>query len=364
MNEKCELLRQGYRPGKCLVYGENERGSACEITLRIEKGTPFRLIKSAHLSRPEHYLSVYQSGCNLECLKCHSWEFSQHATGEWLSPDDILRLAEEYATSITCYEPRERATSYHALDLCRGCGICIQPNLSDLLISREGRDGYQLKSSGKRGRLCPERLDPQQIVLSPQGFGPARNIIAFTGGDIGCKPVFYARCAEKIKESNLPLWVLFETNGYGLTPENLDTLRNSGIDSYWLDIKAYNSRVHESLTGVPNEWILQLPGEIVKRDFVLEVLTLFIPGWVEEDQLRKIAEIVAAVDRNIPFTILAFFPEYRMKDVPPPDLDQMLRAYDEVIETGLINVRLANLGVFVKSDREFEILLKRAPEAI
>ena len=109
---------------------------------------------------------------------------------------------------------------------------------------------------------------------------------------------------------------------------------------------------------------LQLPGEIVKRDFVLEVLTLFIPGWVEEDQLRKIAEIVAAVDRNIPFTILAFFPEYRMKDVPPPDLDQMLRAYDEVIETGLINVRLANLGVFLKSDREFEILLKRAPESI
>jgi hypothetical protein len=29
------------------------------------------------------------------------------------------------------------------------------------------------------------------FVLSPQGFGPARNIVAFTGGDVMCCPEFY-----------------------------------------------------------------------------------------------------------------------------------------------------------------------------
>lgn len=364
MKEKCELLRQGYKTGKCLVSRENDRGRACEVTLRFEEGIPLRLVKSAHLSRPEHYLSIYQSGCNMECLKCHSWDFSQHATGEWLSPDDILQLAEDYAGSITYYEPRERATSYHALDLCRGCGTCVQTSLADLLVTRNQSGINKPRPTGKRGRLCPKQLEPEQIVLSPQGLGPARNIIAFTGGDIACKPAFYAECAERIKERDLPLWILLETNGYGLTPENLDTLRNAGIDSYWLDIKAYESDVHERLTGVSNEWILKLPEEIVKRDFVLEILTLFIPGWVEEDQLKKIAGIVAAVDRSIPFTILAFFPAYRMKDVPPPDLNQMLRAYAGVVETGLVNVRLANLGVFVKNDEEFQVLMQKAPDAL
>lgn len=45
------------------------------------------------------------------------------------------------------------------------------------------------------------------------------------------------------------LWVLFETNGYGLTPGNLDALREAGIDSFWFDIKAHDGGVHRRFTG-------------------------------------------------------------------------------------------------------------------
>ena len=70
------------------------------------------------------------------------------------------------------------------------------------------------------------------------------------------------------------MWVLFETNGYGLTPKNLDLFRKSGIDAFWLDIKA----------------------------------------WDNEK-------------------------EYKLKDVPSPNLGQMLKAYEAVKEAGLKNVR-------------------------
>jgi len=94
------------------------------------------------------------------------------------------------------------------------------------------------------------------------------------------------------------------------------------------------------------------------------VLTLYIPGWVEVDQIERIARLLSAVDPSIPFTILAFFPQYKMRDVPPPSLDQMLSAYEAVRAVGLEAVRLGNPGVFLKGERDWEKLLSVAPEAI
>ena len=58
----CTLLDQGMKPGKCLTStGTGDLKKACEVTLQIENGNSKRLIKSIHLSRPEDYLSIYQS---------------------------------------------------------------------------------------------------------------------------------------------------------------------------------------------------------------------------------------------------------------------------------------------------------------
>ena len=113
------------------------------------------------------------------------------------------------------------------------------------------------------------------------------------------------------------------------------------------------------MTGCSNERILKLPYEIKKRDFALEVLSLFIPGWVEADQIEKIAQILLEVDPQIPYTILAFFPEYQLKDVSSPNLKQMLEAYARVKDVGLKNVRLGNIGVFVRTDEDLELLRER-----
>lgn len=333
----CRLREEGFGPGSCMVAYEGEQvDRACKVTLRWEGNAPFRLITSAHLSRPEHYLSIYQSGCNFACKKCHSWYFTRHASGDWMSPKDIGVLARDYAKTITYWEPRGRATSFHAHDLCLSCGSCV--------------------TEKKRSSYCPGVLEPEQVILSAQGWGPARNIIGFTGGDLACQPEFYCLASEEIKGPRKDLWVLFETNGYGLTPKNLDRFKASGIDAFWLDIKAHDEAIHRRLTGCSNEQILRLPYEIKKRDFVLEVLSLFIPGWVETDQIEKIAQIISAVDPQIPFTILAFFPEYQLKDIPSPNLEQMLEAYKRVKDRGLKNVRLGNIGIFVRTEEELELL--------
>ena len=162
-------------------------------------------------------------------------------------------------------------------------------------------------------------------------------------------------CVRLIKaETNL--WVLIETNGYGLTPRNLDALKEAGVDSFWLDIKAYDETDHKWLTGCTNRHILKLPEAIIKKGFVLEVLSLYIPGLVEARQLKKIAQLLFEVNPDIPFTILGFFPEYQMKRYKSPKISQMIEAYMEVKAIGLRNVRLGNTGVFASTEQDYNCL--------
>ncbi|MEN3046587.1 MAG: radical SAM protein [Candidatus Hydrothermales bacterium] len=340
------MIEQGYKRGSCLTYYKPEnlytlsylQDVACKVTLKWENGKPYRLIKSIQLSRPEDYLSIYQSGCNFSCLKCHSFEFTKYKNGKWMSPDDVVEVVKDYVKIVNVYEPKERATAFHSDDLCKNCGMCVL--------------------SGKRSSICPGKLEKEQVLLSPQGFGPARNIVAFTGGDLACNPDWYLQTAEKIKDLNLNLWVLFETNGYGLTPKNLDLFKEYGIDAFWLDIKAFSSEIHKKLTGCENDLILRLPEEILRRGFTLEVLTLYIPGWVETDEIKKVAEHLVKVEPNIPFTILAFFGAYKLKNLRSPTLDEMLEAYKVVKEVGLKNVRLGNIGLFVKNEEDLNLLIR------
>jgi pyruvate formate lyase activating enzyme len=337
---KCRMVDQGFEMGNCLTYDGVNYKRACEVTLKKENNTIYRLIHSSAHKSPEQYLSIYQSGCNWGCRKCHSWTFSKQTSGNWMSPKDMANLARKYVekNKDNLYlEPRDHATSWHAHDLCKGCGYC-------LLI-------------GERSEYCPGKLKVDQItLLDDLTWGPARNIISFTGGDLACQPEFYIESAKKIKNLKMNLWVLFETNGYGLTPNTLEMFKDAGIDSFWLDIKAYDKKVHRKLTGVTNDSILKLPDEITKRGFVLEVSSLVIPDWVEADQIGKIAELLVKVDSNIPYAIIAFFPEYKMKETRIPKFQQMIEAFEAAKNAGLKNVRLGNLGMFIRNSDDYVTL--------
>jgi pyruvate-formate lyase-activating enzyme len=315
---------------------------ACEVTLKWENDTPHRLIHSYAHKAPEQYLSIYQSGCNWSCKKCHSWRFSKHASGFWMSPEDIARVSNEYAQKNreNIYEEsKDRATSWHAQELCRSCGSCIL--------------------TGERSEHCPGRLRLDQMTfLDDLTWGPARNIISFTGGDLACQPEFYVKATKLIKDLRRNLWVLFETNGHGMTPGNLNLFKEAGIDSFWLDIKAYDDGIHHRITGSSNERILGLPSEMVERGFTLEVTTVHIPGWVEVDQIGAIAASLAQVDPDTPYGIIAFFPEHELRDIPSPDYNQMVKAFEVSVDAGLKNVRLGNLGRFVKTNEEYDTLFQ------
>ncbi len=334
--KKCLLTIQDYESCNCFIEVKGVRKRPCEWGLKVENDKMYRLIYDIQLSRPEDYLSVYQSCCNHDCRMCHSWYFSRNPIGSWMSIDDIVKEAKYYLEIVTVWEPRERATMWHASDLCMHCGRCI--------------------THGERGPLCPEKLEPWQIVLSPQGYGPARNIISFTGGDLYCRVDFYEKLFQKLKEEVPKLWVKIETNGYGLTEENLKKYVEAGLDSIWLDLKAYREDIYKWLTGTTNKWVLKVPELALRYDLVLEVVLLYIPGVVELDQIRAFGKYIAKIDPNIPTMLIAYFPRYKLSN-RSPNVIEMIQGYLALKETGLSKVKIGNLGVFCKTEKDWNILL-------
>jgi len=334
---KCVLEAQGYVScGNTIGLG-NSYVRPCEAGFRVKDGIVERLIYDVVLSRPEDYLSIYQSCCNHNCLKCHSWYFSQHPRGSWYSPKRVLEEALRYENMVTVVEPRDRSTMWHASDLCAHCGSCLVQD--------------------SRGPYCPGVLSRDQVLLSPQGYGPARNIISFTGGDLYCRTRFYIETFKLLKrETNL--WIHIETNGYGLTPKNLDQLYSAGLDSIWLDMKAYNEETYRKLCGTTNKWILELPARIVDMGLVLEVVLILIPELVYFNDIEGFAKLLSNVDRDLPVTLLAFFPEYLLLGYRSPTFEEMVKAYNILVDYGLRNVRLGNIGVFCKDRESLDLLIR------
>jgi putative transposase len=141
------------------------------------------------------------------------------------------------------------------------------------------------------------------------------------------------------------------------------------LKSEWVHHRVYRTRdearpdLFSTSKRSTNEWILKAPAEILERDFTLEVLTLFIPGWVETDQIKRIARLICQLDEDVPSTILAFFPAFLMVGTPRPTLSQMLEAYNAVKEVGLRNVKLGNYTVFAQTDEDWDKLLATVGQA-
>jgi pyruvate formate lyase activating enzyme len=67
----------------------------------------------------------------------------------------------------------------------------------------------------------------------------------------------------------------------------------------------------------------------------------------------------------LPFHILAFFPQYKLKDFRSPNLTEILDTYKAVKNIGLKKVRIGNIGVFAKTEEELKKLIRTVgPESI
>lgn len=114
------------------------------------------------------------------------------------------------------------------------------------------------------------------------------------------------------------------------------------------DLKAYDEALHITLTGRSNHQTLKNFKQAGSRfnerpDPPLVIAsTLLVPGYVTEDEVKRIAAFIADVNPDIPYALLAFAPQFMMTDLPPTSTDHAEAALRAAQEEGLRNVRVGN----------------------
>jgi pyruvate formate lyase activating enzyme len=121
------------------------------------------------------------------------------------------------------------------------------------------------------------------------------------------------------------------------------------------DLKAYDQDLHRALTGASNARPLEnfslaasLSKERPKPPLVI-ASTLLVPGYIETDEVKRIAGFIADLDPAIPYVLLGFHPQFHMADLPCTSLSHAMEAREAAEQAGLQQVRIGNLHVLGQS---------------
>ena len=109
---------------------------------------------------------------------------------------------------------------------------------------------------------------------------------------------------------------LFVTNGY-MTREALGLIAPV-LHGANVDLKSFSDRYYRKVCGARLEPVLETIRAMRELGVWVEVTTLVIPGRNDgDDELTALTRWLAAVDRDMPWHVSAFFPAYKMLDIPP-----------------------------------------------
>jgi pyruvate formate lyase activating enzyme len=132
----------------------------------------------------------------------------------------------------------------------------------------------------------------------------------------------------------------YVSNG-NATPRVLDYLR-PWTDLYKVDLKGFDDRRYRELGGLLST-VLATIENLKARGFWVEVVTLLVPGFNDSDEeVTKICQFLAGVDRDIPWHVTAFRQDYKMTDRSDTEVESLLRAVSIARASGLRYVYAGN----------------------
>jgi pyruvate formate lyase activating enzyme len=153
--------------------------------------------------------------------------------------------------------------------------------------------------------------------------------------------------------SNRILRICFEWNGCGnpdLVREAAELVSKSG-GNLKFDFKAFDPTLSLALSGVTNTQAYDNFKMIAEEFYekrseipVLTATTLLVPGYVDHEEVEHIAQFIATLNKNIPYSLLIFHPAYQMRDLPVTPASQISLCY-QVAKKHLDRVNIGNLNL-------------------
>ncbi len=174
--------------------------------------------------------------------------------------------------------------------------------------------------------------------------------ICFFGGDPGTQGDFAIKLSKEALKLMPNLRICFETNGY-LSLKTLKnfaeiSLKTGGIIK--IDLKALSENLNIALTGFSNKVVLKnikILHKILKRKEgppPLLISTLMVPNYVDSEEIGKIASFISSIDKEIPYSLLGFFPCHFMEDLGYLKKEEVEKTIREVENRGIKSFNMGN----------------------
>ncbi|MHC1592097.1 MAG: radical SAM protein [Candidatus Helarchaeales archaeon] len=267
-----------------LSYYLDPNPTNCCASWVCPAGTGCGYPKFANKSGPEHgffNLAVFYGACNFNCLFCQNWHFREMSVKARSNMISPKNLVKEINENVSC--------------------------------------------------ICYFGGDP-----SPQMVHSLKTSeIAF----------------EIARKKNQILRICWETNG-GMNWSLMERARDLALKSggcIKIDLKCFDENLHRALCGVSNSNTLKnfkkLAASFSERPEIPLLIgtTLLIPGYVDEEEVRKIAHFISSLDPRIPYSLLGFYPHFFMRDLPRTSKKHAKRCLKAAQDEGLENVNIGNI---------------------
>jgi len=198
---------------------------------------------------------------------------------------------------------------------------------------------WEISQAPIREDAASERMiAPEQIVAQAKENNCASISYTYTEPTIFYEYAYdTARLAKKAGLANV-----FVTNGY-MTRQALDMI-SPYLNAANVDLKSFSNDYYKKNCKARLLPVLDTIRAMKERGVCLEVTTLVIPGENDSDaELNQIAAFLAGVDKDIPWHISRFHPDYRFLDHAPTSLETLRQAKEIGHKNGLHYIYLGNV---------------------
>lgn len=283
------------------------------------KGTIFNIEKYAIHDGPGIRTLVFFKGCTLRCQWCHNPE------GQAAEPE-LMRTPDRCIGCGAC--ARACPVGLDATE-CRHCGACAAacPTGARVLVGRAATPAEVLRE-----------IERDTVFYDESGGG-----VTISGGEPLMQPEFLRELLRACRQREIHTAI--ETSGFG-RPADVASVAEL-VDLWLYDLKVFDERRHEALTGASNRIILDNLRFLAGRGAAVTVRIPLVPGVNDDDaNLAATGAFMASLRTLREVHLLPYHSlgsdkyrrlgrAYPLTDAPEPTEEQMSRAAARLSEYGL-----------------------------
>ena len=184
------------------------------------------------------------------------------------------------------YAPKTKTANLHFYGCNFSCLGCIRKKtLYDVHVKTEPKGEIRY-------------LSLAEILRILDGLGAKK--VTLMGGEPTVDPELPI-LTKKLHDSGI--YSILLTNGHELNEKLLES-----VNKICLSIKAYSDELHKKFTGKSNKNALKNFRKIHNSGVSLSSESIYIPGLIELEEIKKIAQFISSIDSEISYHIDAYIP--------------------------------------------------------